>query len=340
MVVKMLTKGNILDERGNLIESGMSFEDLKVYNKERIPKYLKSRVKEWDYYTFQNDKIGFLLTIANNTYMSYISCSFVNLETASYVTKTYINVANPKKFILPTSAFKGNIQILDKKYFLKVEKTPKSTKILAKLTHFVKNMNILLNLEVTPNKLENGIFILHPFKNKHHFYYNYKENLLNAKGTVTLGGNITKFEGYGSYDFGRGIWPYKTEWFWISATKVCAKNSLSLNLGCGFGICDENENFIIYNNQKFKLPDIQIEIPYDEKHKIKYLDEWKIISADGSINLTFKPILNRKDTTHAIILYSKQNQVFGEFYGEIKTTTSTIEIEKVSGFIEHFNNKW
>ena len=118
MVVKMLNKGNILDERGNLIESGMSFEDLKVYNKERIPKYLKSRVKEWDYYTFQNDKIGFLLTIANNTYMSYISCSFVNLETASYVTKTYINVANPKKFILPTSAFKGNIQILDKKYFL------------------------------------------------------------------------------------------------------------------------------------------------------------------------------------------------------------------------------
>ena len=70
------------------------------------------------------------------------------------------------------------------------------------------------------------------------------------------------------------------------------------------------------------------------------MDEWKIISADGSINLTFKPILNRKDTTHAIILYSKQNQVFGEFYGEIKTTTSTIEIEKVSGFIEHFNNKW
>ena len=65
----MLNKGNVLTQKGTLTEEGYSFEEVKRYNKENIPSLYSTRLKEWDYYSFLNDEMGFLLTVANNTYV-------------------------------------------------------------------------------------------------------------------------------------------------------------------------------------------------------------------------------------------------------------------------------
>lgn len=202
----MLNKGNVLTQKGILTEEGYSFEEVKRYNKENIPSLYSTRLKEWDYYSFLNDEMGFLLTVANNTYMSYISCSFVDFINKEYVTKTYLNVGS-NHINLPRSPLKGNINISDKRFYISIKKEDNSTKILAKLNRFVKKMDLVLNFNVTNKNLGNSLFILHPFKNKHHFYYNFKENLLIANGYIKLGDNKTPFKGDGVYDWGRGIWP-------------------------------------------------------------------------------------------------------------------------------------
>ena len=339
-VITMLTKSKILTTKGTLNEEGFSFEELKTYNKEAVPFIYKSRLKEWDYYSFVNDEMGFLLTISNNSYMSYVSCSFVDLINKSYLTKTFLTFFSPNKFKLPLSPKKGNILLNTAHYYIVVKKTTNNIKILAKLNSFLKKQDLIINLDVTNTNKNNSIFILHPFKNKHHFYYNFKENLLLGKGYIKLG-NVTKsFEGNGVYDFGRGIWPYKTEWFWISSSLKNEKESKGFNLGCGFGSLQDSENVVYLNDEHYKLSDLILDIPKNEKGKINYLDEWKLKDEKGNISLSFTPIVNRKDSLNFLILSTHQNQVFGKFNGEIKVENKVIKFKDQVGFIEHFKIRW
>lgn len=331
-----LTKGKILNEKGILNDQGYSFENLKLYNKSNVPSIYKSRVKEWDYYSFSNEKMAFLLTIANNTYMSYVSCSFVDYENKTHVTKSYLSLGG-SKIKLPITPLHHDIEIKDSRFYISVKKGDINTKIIAKLNNFLKSKDLLLNLKVTNKNQGNGIYMLHPFKNKHHFYYNFKENLLMTKGTIALGKTKNEFEGCGVYDWGRGIWPYKTEWFWISLNSL---KGIGFNLGCGFGSSLESENVVYYNHTKYKLADLILEAPKNNKGKINYLENWQLKSSDGNIDLIFTPVVNRHDALNFGLFSTTQNQVFGKFSGKIKTKEKVLEFNDELGFIEHFKNRW
>ena len=70
------------------------------------------------------------------------------------------------------------------------------------------------------------------------------------------------------------------------------------------------------------------------------MKEWKIESKDKRINLTFTPILDRKDDTNVIILRSNQHQVFGKFNGYILNGEDKVEFIDMVGFAEKVFNKW
>ena len=71
-----------------------------------------------------------------------------------------------------------------------------------------------------------------------------------------------------------------------------------------------------------------------------FMKEWKIESKDKRINLTFTPILDRKDDTNVIILRSNQHQVFGKFNGYILNGEDKVEFIDMVGFAEKVFNKW
>ena len=52
---KDLNHGPLLDEEGNLIESGFSYSLKREYDRTKI-KGLKTRIKEWDYYFIRDDE--------------------------------------------------------------------------------------------------------------------------------------------------------------------------------------------------------------------------------------------------------------------------------------------
>ena len=334
----MESRKNILTEKGKLNCSGVFFDENLIYNKNKIPFYLRSRIKERDYYSFSNEKISFLITIANNSYMSYVSFSLIDLIKKDYITKTYLSLLSPKKITLSKTPLNRNIEIKDSRFYISIKKVDNLIKIAAKFTHFTNKLDLSLKLDVKRNSANSSIYILHPFKNKHQFYYNFKENLLLGNGYLKLGNNEKlDFIGDGVYDFGRGIWPYKTEWFWISTSSI--KDNIGFNLGFGFGNSEETENMVYYDNQNFKLDDLTLDIP-KIKNKIDYLSERKLSSKNNDINLTFTPIINRKDSLDFLILSTRQNQVFGRFNGTIKTKEKIIEFNDSLGFIEHFKNRW
>ena len=105
-------------------------------------------------------------------------------------------------------------------------------------------------------------------------------------------------------------------------------------------VTDRNSPLTYLELDFLKLADGQ-SYTVDEKGKDDFMSDWKILSNDGKINLTFKPIIDRADNTDFGILASNQHQVFGGFYGDLVLDDgSTITLDGQIGFAEKVANKW
>ena len=180
------------------------------------------------------------------------------------------------------------------------------------------------------------------FSNNFIIFYNQKINLLKANGSFSFGDikyNFNK-DAFGVLDWGRGTWTYSNTWYWASLSGRYQGHNYGFNLGYGFGdTSNASENMFFYDNEAYKLDDVKFNIPLKDG-KEDYLSPWTFTSTSGDINLTFTPLIDRYSNTNAIIIQSKQHQVFGLFSGDIKINDKTYHFENLLGFAEKVKNRW
>ncbi len=337
----LLKAGPLLNDDGVLNESGYAFALVKNYNRSSIKGH-SSRIKEWDYYYIGDERYGVCLTIADNSYMSLASVSIIDFKNAKYWTKSYMGLFTFGSVALPSSSIDGNTVYKGNKFDIKFYNNKGERRIKCKINNVSKKNTFQCDI-VLKETSKNSIVMATPFKNKHHFYYNQKINLLKADGYFSFGPIKYEFsnKAYGVLDWGRGVWPYSNTWYWASLSgEDNKKHRIGLNLGYGFGLNKASENVLFYDDKVYKLNDVEFQIPKDEKGKEIYLNQWNISSKNKDINLVFNPILNRHDYMDALVLSSNQNQVFGYFSGTIKTADKTFIIDHMLGFAEKVKNKW
>ena len=341
MQIKLLP-GKLLNEDGNLYQAGYANSLVKDYNRLDI-KASKWRIKEWDYYYVGNSKYGVALTIADNSYMSLCSLSFLDFEKKEDNTKSVIKFFSFGKLNLPRSSKEGDVHYKSKNvemdfvHFLNKRHLTCSWK---KFTKDKKDVRIDLYLEETN---QDSIVVATPFEKGKHFYYNQKINCLKANGYVKVGDYIYSFNenSWGVLDWGRGVWTYKNTWFWSSMSGEFEGKRIGFNLGYGFGDnTSHSENIFFYDDKSFKLEDVHFDIPISKFGRDDYLKEWKFRSSTGDINLTFAPILNRHANLNIGIIKSLQNQVFGVFSGYIVIDNEEVYFENCLGFAEKVSNRW
>ena len=337
-----LSEGKLLNATGNLNEAGYATSLVKEYNRNDI-KASKWRIKEWDYYYVGNSKYGVALTIADNSYMSLCSLSYLNFEKPCDITKSVMKWFTFGKTNLPSSSKKGDVAFVSKKVDMSFrhENGKRHLSCLWKgFTKDKKDVRLDLYLEET-NK--DSIVVATPFHKPLHFYYNQKINLLKCNGYVKVGDEILDFNDntYGVLDWGRGVWTYKNTWFWSSMSGEFEGKKIGFNLGYGFGDnSTHTENIFFYENKSWKLEDVHFDIPFTKTGKDSYMEPWKFRSVGGDINLTFTPILNRHANMNVGIIKSLQNQVFGKFSGYIIVDGKEHFFTDMLGFAEKVTNKW
>lgn len=338
--VKM-REGKLLNEDGNLYEPGYAFRLLKVYDRKAI-KAPKSRIKEWDYYFFHDDEYGVALTIDDNSYMGLISFSIIDFKNKGQITKSVIRWFTNGKTNLPSTSKTGDVVVRKKNYEFAFYNNNGKRKI--NCTYYDKKENktfqvgVILN-ETTPHSM----VIATPFDKDRHFYYNQKINLLKVEGSFSYGdiNHVFKDDCYGVLDWGRGVWTYKNTWYWSSLSVCQNDHRIGFNLGYGFGNTkDATENVLFVDDKVYKLDDVRFEIPTDSEGKDIYLDKWKIVSESKDIDLEFNPIIDRYSNTNALIIQSKQHQVFGYFTGTFKVGKETYKLDNALGFAEKVYNRW
>jgi len=336
-----LEPGRLLYDDGNLAEAGYATSLVKEYNRSWIKAH-SLRIKEWDYYYIGNENHGIALTIADNSYMSMVSISFLNFVSKTETTKSIIKFFPKRKLNLPSTSETGDIEYNSKKCNISFKHVDGKRRIQANFKNFDNKIDLRCDLYLTETN-EDSIVIATPFKKNKHFYYNQKINLLSSSGYVKIGETIYDFnkDTFGVLDWGRGVWTYKNTWYWSSLNAVDHGKRIGFNLGYGFGDTSAaSENMLFIDDKSYKLDQVHFDIPINKFGKDDYMKPWKFRSQDGTIDLTFTPILNRHAASNAIIIKSIQNQVFGHFNGTIMVDDRVVAINDLMGFAEKVTNYW
>lgn len=337
----LLSKGPLLDENGNLAEAGFAYSLVRDYDRKKIIGK-KWKIKEWDYYYIGNKKYGIALTIADNSYMSMGSVSFLDFENKTEITKSPITFFTFGKLNLPSSSKTGDVRFKNKalEISFKHENGKRHIEVHFKKFKGKDDLRADLYLEETN---EGSMVIATPFKKPGHFYYNQKINLLKSNGYVKIGDIIYDFneDTYGVLDWGRGVWTYSNTWLWSSLNTVYNGHRIGFNLGYGFGDTSAaSENMFFYDDKAYKLEDVRFDIPIGKNGRDSFLEPWTFRSSTGDINLKFEPIMNRHANLNVVVLKSIQNQVFGKFSGYIVIEGKEIYFEDLLGFAEKVHNAW
>ena len=337
----LLSKGPLLDEKGNLVEAGYAFSLVKEYNRKKI-KGLKGRIKEWDYYFINDDEYGIALTIDDNSYMGLVSVSVLDFKNKKEVTKSYMSWLTFGTTNFPSSSANGDVYTEAKSYSMLFRNQNGKRKLICSMKNLIKGKDF--SCDVTLEETNgNSMVIATPFNKKRHFYYNQKINLLSARGSFKFGDIRHQFgqKTLGVLDWGRGIWTYSNTWYWSSLNAHQDGHRIGFNLGYGFGDTSKaSENMFFYDKKAYKLNDVKFNISQNEKGEDDYLKDWTFSSESGDINLTFHPIIDRYANTNALIIQSKQHQVFGYFSGTIKVDGQEFKLNNLLGFAEKVKNRW
>lgn len=340
---KQLTKGLLLNQHGQLHESGYATELVKEYNRNMIKAH-PLRIKEWDYYFVGDDDLGIAFTIADNSYMSLISVTYYDFREAYYLSNGTMKAFTMGSLKLPKSSNIGNVAFKNKKIDLSFKNDGTKRQLKCHYKNFDNDQDLHCAFELY-DEPEDSMVIAIPFKDDPKaFYYNQKINCLKASGYITLGNVTTTVNPQatmGVLDWGRGVWTYKNTWYWGSLSTYVDGIPLGLNLGYGFGdTSNASENVIIYDGKAHKTGQVSFNIPMVNNREA-YLKPWTITSDDRRIELEFDPILDRHSNTDLLIIGSDQHQVFGRFSGfVVLDNQKKITFEDKLGFAEKVKNKW
>ncbi len=335
---KVTVKDDLLDETGQLKHRGYATSLVLNYNRQQV-KAKKSRIKEWDYYFFGNDKYGVALTIADNSYMGLIGATFFDFANKKKQDFKRIIPFTNGKLNLPVDSMKGDIDYHDKKISFQVLLKNGKRELYVNIPKFSKGQSFEFKASVEYMN-DDTMVIMTPYKDDRlAFYYNQKINNLKADGTLKLAGKQYPFKDeQGVLDWGRGVWTRDNTWYWSSMSTVLADGTpFGFNLGYGFGDTSAaSENMAFYQGRAYKLNDVDFGLPNDN-----FSRDWHFTSKDGLIDLTFTPIYDNRTLINLLLIKQDAHQVFGRFSGVIKLGDGQkVKISQAFGFAEKVRNVW
>lgn len=166
-----------------------------------------------------------------------------------------------------------------------------------------------------------------------------KRSGLLAFGSLEAGGRRFRLDGgVGGMDYTQGYLARHTAWRWaFAAGRLADGTPVGLNLVEGFneGAAEANENALWLGDALYPLPRTRFE--YDPK---ELLDPWRLTTADGSVDLRFKPFYVHREERDLRLVVSHFAQPVGFFEGTVRVHGRTYTLSGVPGVTEDQDMLW
>lgn len=340
---RIIKPSRLLDRNGELIQKGYALSPLLTYCRKDVAR--KLHLKEWDYYLIYNQYYAVALTVGQSVNFVLFSASFIDFSKTTERTKSLLRIVSRKKLRMPESSVEGDIVYQSSDVHVSFKLEAMSRQINFTINDFANGTEFEASFELRMEP-KDSMVIATPFnENRKAFYYNRKIIGMKAYGIVRYNGNDYTFlptDTFAILDWGRGVWPYRTTWFWGAGQGMVWGNSFGFNLGYGFGNTSAaSENMLFFNGRANKINNVTFHIPTDENNQYDYMKPWIISSSDYRLNMKFVPILDREAHLSALFLSTHQHQVFGRYSGTaILDDDTAIYFNNFMGFAERVVNRW
>lgn len=323
----------VLDEKG-YPNPGWASSGILLYDRKAIkaPFY---RIKEWDWFQLNNDRLVLQFTYGHASYAGQIGVMMFDIEKGENLFTKDVILALPFGSLhLGASADQDGVLLYDKKdMYMRIENKGGVRSIICKTDGFECNVTMKRR---TPHALVLNV----PFDEKPTaFYYNHKISCMAASGRAVVGDTEYLFDeqdSWGLLDWGRGVWPFHNEWYWSSASGWLDGKVFGFNLGRGFGNTSAaSENCLFYEQEIHKLGEISIDLGDD------YSDPWHLYDEEGRLDITLEPVYDRETAIKVLWVNNNCHQMFGKFSGYAVLDDGTkLEVKNITGFAEHAVNNW
>ncbi|HZJ57091.1 MAG TPA: DUF2804 domain-containing protein [Clostridia bacterium] len=335
---QIIDPGNLLKADGSLEQKGYSTRSVLYYNRENI-KAAPWRVKEWDFYQINNDEYCIQMTIGHISYIGSVNVVAIDFKKGSRTCIETRPILPFNRLKMPRDAEKGDLVYKSKNFQMAFSLSDGRRRLYAKIDDPKQpSVNLDIALE-QPDK--SSIVMATPFdEDPHAFYYNHKINCMPASGIARIGGKEYRFdpeESFGLLDWGRGVWPFRHEWFWGSGSGWIDEKRFGFNIGYGFGNTSAaTENMIFYDGVCHKIDEVKFNIPEDS-----YSKPWTFTSNDGRFEMDFVPVFDNYTEDKILFVNKHCHQVFGKFTGRATLDDGqVIEVKDIMAFAEHAVNQW
>lgn len=336
--VEFTTATNLLSSQGTLEAWGWARRAQMIYNRDAIPAERLKRVKEWEHYTIMSPQFTLGITLAQIGSLTFGSVEYIDYGQSRRQDATFFGLPAKDRSIFPSHPY-GNTDFRAQDNYITFT-FEKNRRTLA--FHLVKTATTPAftgEIELHDEPATDSIAIARPFDEPGQFFYENKIFGMPAQGKVRIDEqsySLPAGESFAIFDWGRGIWPGKSQWFWGQAAGNIGGRIVAINLGHGYG--DDSRgtaNAILVDGKLHKLRDVTCD--YDPNDRMK---PWTFTSDDGRLTLTFRPIYHQQAKQELLIAATELHKIHGIFSGTLLVDGKTIQVQHLLGFAEHMNQRW
>lgn len=329
----------LLDSTGSLDAWGWARRAILEYNRAAIPEARHARIKEWEHYTIMSPEFTVGVTIVQLGPLLVGSAELIDYQAESHKSAMFMNLGAMDKSKLPADPY-GATRVVKGNDFVSMAFADNERRIDFKFARSAFAVPMEGSFQLADDREGDSVAITRPFAEEGHFFYENKIFGMPATGSITVDGKtFTLHEGnaWAIFDWGRGIWPKESSWFWGQAAGRVGDRQVGLNLGHGYGDDARGTcNAILVDGRLHKLDIVDIEFNSDDR-----MQPWQFTGNDGRLKLAFRPSYEQHSKQDLGFAKAELFKIHGYYSGTLVLDDGTqLEVKDLLGFAEHMQQQW
>lgn len=292
--------------------------------------------KQFQFVVIHTPRYVIALALADIRYVGSAFCYLYDIRRDEMTQSTWMRPLS-KGLKMTSSPMQGVSFVGNRGEFLKIE-------IIDGLWHVnLETMQVKADVKLVPAALSLPIAVCTPCGYSG-WSYTQKHNGLKVVGQLDV-----QFEpqplnqALAAYDFTAGYLRRETSWRWASISAHIDEGIMGLNLAAGVNETGATENVFWINGERHLLGPVQFDFSrYGNCGGMRQIERpWHLHSADGKIDLHFRPVNRRCDKLNLWFLQNNFRQYLGHFSGHIIDNQNRhYSLSQVLGLTEDHYSRW
>jgi hypothetical protein len=298
------------------------------------------RKKRWDYWCVTCADCVLAITYANCDYLGLASVMFLDRETWRCTEKAVV-VPLGVGFDQPETVAGTDISLTGLGLNLEINEATDGTNLRASFSKLA-GPSLKADLFAANPPGHESLNVVIPWSDDR-FQFTSKHNTRPVSGEITLAGRRIHLgpenHAFGCLDYGRGIWPYRTQWNWGSASGVQGEHVVGLQFGGkwtdGTGM---TENGLIIDGHLDKIMD-DVAFVYDRRDFTK---PWRVATlGSDQVDLRFVPSYEKRLNFDMLAAAGELHLCFGHYHGRVTSAAGRhYPIDDLFGWCEEVSTRW